>query len=356
MKLGIVIGSLGYGGAERVTVRLSEWFIKRQYQVSIYTTMTPPDQEYHISQKIKRFKCHLLGNGVSLIQCLRKTIKKDAPDIIIIMDTPMCVYAVPAILGLKIPFIVSERSNPNTDAIKRKTKILAHFLMKFADGFIFQTSGAQNYYDKAIQKRSSVIPNPIVLSEIPLPYRGERSKRIVAVGRLIPAKDYPFLLDAFDSFSSEYPEYTLEIYGDGADKEKIEIILSSLIHKDKVILMGAHSDVLEKIKNAEMYVLSSKLEGMPNALIEAMAIGLPSIATDCPSGGPADLIENKINGILIPVGDKEKLVAAFKELADNLNLRNTLSENAIKIRERLDIEIIGSQWEKNINGIVHNIG
>lgn len=353
MKIGIIIGSLGYGGAERVTIRLAEWFIKKKYQVSIYTTMEPPLKEYVKPNRVVRYLCHKERGKISRIRKLRSTIKIDKPDVVIIMDTPMCVFAVPALIGLKIPYLVSERSYPKTNAIRRTTKYLAHFLMNFADGFIFQTEGAKQYYNKWIQKRSFIIKNPLVLSEMPMPYMGERTKRVVAVGRLIKAKNYPLLIEAFDSFVSEYPEYSLEIYGDGPERNKIKDKINGTYNKNKIILMGIKKDVLSKIQDAEIYVLSSDLEGMPNSLMEAMALGIPTISTNCPPGGPAALINNKVNGILIPVGNVIELRNSLKMLASNKDFRNKLSVNALKIREQVSIETIGIEWERAIKLITN---
>lgn len=354
MKIGIIIGSLGYGGAEKVTLRLAEWFIKKGNLVSIYTTMNPPEREYKLLEDINRYMCHTERRGLNLIKKLRNTIRNDRPDIIIVMDTPMCVYAVPALIGLRIPFIVSERSNPKTESIKKITKILSHILMKIANGFIFQTNNAKKCYSKYIQKKSYVIPNPLKIEDLPRPYNGKRTKRIVAVGRIVSAKNYPLLIEAFNEFNFKYPEYILEIYGDGKERNAIEELIKKMENRKNIHLKGIHSDVLEKICSAEIYVLTSDLEGMPNALIEAMAIGIPVISTDCPSGGPADLIENMKNGILIPTKNKKVLIDTLETLVTNIELQKKLSENGLEIRKRLDIENIGNIWLEKINKIMRD--
>ena len=184
--------------------------------------------------------------------------------------------------------------------------------------------------------------------ELPQIFIGERTKRIVAVGRLIPAKNYPLLINAFELFCQKHTSYVLEIYGDGVEKEKIQHLVNKSICKEKIFMQGACQNVLERIRDAELYVLSSDLEGMPNALIEAMALGLACVATDCPSGGPADLIKHKSDGILVPVNNPQVMSEAMSFLVENIEERKEISCNATKIRKRLDIKYIGNEWMRFI--------
>lgn len=343
MKIGIVIGSMGFGGAERVTSILSENWVAQSHSVTIYTTMIKPEKEFVLAEGVKRIECNC-GGRISTIKTLRQALKKERQDVVLIMDTPMCAIAVPALMGLSIPFIVSERSSPSTKAIKKTTKMVSRFLMNFADGFVFQTNGAKSCYNTRIQKRSIVIPNPIKLNSIPSPYEKERDKRVVAVGRLIPAKNYPILFEAFKDVHHEFEDFILEIYGEGELKEYLQLLIQKLDASKYIKLMGSTDNVLMEIRTAAVYVLSSDIEGMPNALIEAMAMGMPCISTDCPSGGPKDLIENEYNGLLIQKNNSYALSNAIKQLIKNKELSDTISMNAFDIRSRLSIDIIGEKW------------
>ncbi|MCD7824883.1 MAG: glycosyltransferase [Clostridiaceae bacterium] len=353
MKIGIIIGSLGFGGAERVSVRLAQYWTQKGHNVIFFTTMEPPEKEYAISKEIKRCFCHTSGGGFGLIKCLRSNLLSQGPDTVVVMDTPMCVYAVPTILFTGIPFIVSERSAPNTNAIKKKTRILSHFLMRFANGYVFQTNGAKNFYSKGIQKRSTVIPNPLIASELPEPWTGKRAKKVVAMGRLIPAKNYPLMIQAFTMFAEKNQDYILEIYGDGSDHELVNKCRNASKAKERIHLNPARADVLECVRDASMFILSSDLEGMPNALIEAMALGIPSISTDCPPGGPSDLIEDGVNGLLVPVGDAVSLSKAMSRIADDSTLGKNLSHNSITLRTSLNINCIGDRWIQYMNSLLH---
>ena len=343
MKIGIIIGSLGFGGAERVSSQLANWWAKNGYEISFYTTKQKPSNEYFIDQRINRYTCYST-NKLKLIRELHKTIIKDKPDIVLIMDTPMCVYAVPALFFTRIPFVVSERSAPNNARIKKTTRYLSRFFIRFADGIIFQTKQAKSCYKKSIQKKSIIIANPLDVSKLPDEHNGERTKKVVAVGRLIKEKNYPLLIYSFQEFSKSYPEFTLEIYGDGSEKEELDQMIHILKLDTKIKLMGNHSDVLNLINDSSVYVLSSSLEGMPNALIEAMALGIPCVSTNCPSGGPAELIQNGINGILVPVDDKTAMVEAMLKIVDNPIFADHLSASSKLIRNILNIDIIANQW------------
>lgn len=343
MNMGIIIGSLGWGGAERVAVCLCEEWVALGHSVCFFTVKPRPDREYALPPGVKRYDCR--GNGkLFTIQKLRKALAQSSPDVVLVMDTPVCVYAVPALAGLGIPFVVSERSAPNTPAIKRSTKLLAHGLMRRASGFVFQTEGAKAYYSPSIQRRSVVIGNPLKRERIPAPYEGRRDRRVVAVGRLIPAKNYPLLLSAFVAFHADHPDYQLEIYGGGPLEGTLLAQIRELGAEAYIRLMGPRERVLEEIVQAGQYVLCSDLEGMPNALIEAMAMGLPCISTDCPPGGPRELIESGVNGLLVPPGDRHALTAAMTRLAEDPALARRLSQEAVKQGEKLDSRRIARQW------------
>lgn len=353
MKIGFIIGSLSFGGAERVTVRLSKALATKGHTVVIYTIKVPKDKEYDLPELVQRRKC-ATGSTLSTIRKLRSEIINDSPDCIIIMARPLCTYCVPALFHLRIPFVVSERSSPMHARIKKTTALLSNYLMKKAAAYVFQTKNAMSYFS-GIDKRSSfIIPNPIDLSELPNYYEGKRRNAIVAVGRLVPEKNYPFLIDAFCEFYRTHKEMTLEIYGSGQEESKIRDYIHQKGLDETILLMGNHPDVLSRIRDASLFILSSDFEGMPNALIEAMTIGLPVIATDCPSGGPADLIQNQVNGVLVPVRDCTQMVKAMNRIVEDRSFSNTLSTNALKLRTTVDIYEITQKWVEVIEYAINN--
>ena len=353
MKIGIIIGYLGIGGAERVAVNLANWFDGQGNNVAFFFTKPPAAKEYALPNSIKRYPCYA-NSKLRIISNIRISLRKERPDVVLIMGSPMCVYAMPALAGLRIPAVVSERSAPKNARIKKSTRILADRLMKRADAIVFQTNGAKAYFCEKIQNRGTVIPNPLATAGVPEPFTGEPTKRFVAMGRLVKEKNYPMLIRAFVRFHEDHPEFRLEVYGDGGERENLQQLVEKSGGADCIQLLPARDNVLEEVRDAFAFVLSSDLEGMPNALIEAMAIGLPCISTDCPSGGPADLVENGVNGILVPVDDDKAMAAAMQTLCENEALRKSIMAQAVHIRERLAIDVIGEKWRQVLASVIEN--
>ena len=199
----------------------------------------------------------------------------------------------PALKGSKAKIIVSERNDPRNFQGKTITKLVSRYLMSKADGFVFQTNDACDFYKK-YKDRSVVIPNPVadvpvILERLP---NEQRDKVIVTAGRLVPQKNHEMLIKAFGKIAYRFPEYKLIIYGEGELKEKLQLLSRDLSMGDRVVFPGSVNDLHEKIKNAELFVLSSDFEGMPNALMEAMAMGITCISTDY-CGGPRDIESGK---------------------------------------------------------------
>ena len=187
--------------------------------------------------------------------------------------------------------------------------------------------------------------NPVDATRIPEPYIGERKKVFAAVGRLEPQKNFPMLIKAFSEFHKEEKDYQLIIYGEGKERTNLEKLIKQLNLEGSVSLPGRNKDVLNAINDSAAFILSSDYEGMPNALIEAMCMGMPVISTDCPSGGPRELIENQENGILIPVGDEDALVDALFSIID-VTLAEKMSKKSSELRYALTSISIFENWEK----------
>src|SRR5690625_838414 len=339
----IIINTLAHGGAERVTITLAEWFSNKKYNVNIIT-FDRAEKEYNLDPSVKRISLDKYQGKIKKIFKLRNLLKSSDSDIVLVMGVPLLIYFFPAIVGLGIPYVVSERNDPNYFDGKKLTKYISRLFLQFSDGVVFQTKQAKEFYSKRIQKKSTIIPNPLMSENLPAPYMGEREKKIVSVGRLVKQKNHILLIRAFKTISESHPEYKLEIYGEGPERANLENEIEKLGLKDKVTLPGVHDDVLEKIKTASIFVLSSNFEGIPNALIEAMAIGLPCISTDTPSGGPSSLIENYESGILVRVKDLNALEREMINLIESKDLSNKLCTNAVKVRERLKIDRISYLW------------
>ncbi|MBQ4157049.1 MAG: glycosyltransferase [Clostridia bacterium] len=287
-----------------------------------------------------------IGSGIagklSAIKDIRRILKSENFEIIIALGDYAALYTLLAGVGLKVKKIVSERNDPNREPGKKLFRILRDLLYRNVDAIICQTMDSAEYF-RGITKKRIVIHNP-VRADLPTTEGVVREKRIVNFCRIDGQKNLPLLIDAFRDFASVHPGFTLDIYGNGPDEEKIrEYInqkrMSALVHMHDFCF-----DVHEKIRSAYMFVSSSDFEGMSNSMLEAMAIGIPTICTDCPIGGAHEIIESGVNGILVPVCDRKAMVEAMNRVADDEKLAKKLSMNGMRVRDTLSKTVICRQW------------
>ena len=231
-------------------------------------------------------------------------------------------------------------------------KPLRYYARK-ADGFVFQTEDAKKWYGESIKNiQTAVIPNAINPSFIRPGYEGEREKTIAGVGRLNDQKNFSLLIKAFALIADDFPDYRLVIYGEGEKRHDLENLVREMGLSERVSLPGNIQNIAEVLEKQSLFVLSSDFEGMPNALMEAMALGLPCISTDCPCGGPRFLIRNNVNGVLVPVGDADALAKAMKQLLTEPDFSREIATNAQTIQKRLAPDKIYGQWESFIQRVI----
>ncbi|MEE3333355.1 MAG: glycosyltransferase family 4 protein [Ruminococcus sp.] len=346
-KIVIVTKNLFGGGAERVIAQLSNYFVSRDAECVIITT---DDREigYKLDERIVikpigKKSNNSLVDRIKRLKQVRKIVKTENPDIVLTMPEDTGVYIILALLGTKYPVYISERNNPWVMPDSKVTRALRKMMYPFVKGIVFQTEMAKSFFSEKIQKKGVVLPNPVDSSRIPERFTGEREKTVAAASRLYKQKNFPMLIKAFADFSRDYPEYNMVIYGEGPEREMLEQMIADLQLGGKVELPGREDNVLELMNSKAMFVLSSDYEGMPNSLIEAMCMGMPVISTDCPSGGPKQLIENKKNGILVDVGSDAQLADAMRYMAADNNAE-TLSDEAYKIRGKLTSKQVFDDW------------
>ncbi|MBQ9516658.1 MAG: glycosyltransferase [Eubacterium sp.] len=218
------------------------------------------------------------------------------------------------------------------------------------DGFVFQTEEERDYYSYLGNYKSAIIPNP--LEVIDVQPSGKRNKVIVNFCRLATVKNIPLLVDAFSMLYEDYPDYKLVIYGEGYEKQNILNHIKEKHLEDSIEIRPFSSNVLELVCNCAMFVSSSNIEGISNSMIEAMAIGLPTICTDCPAGGARMFIKSYENGILTPVGDAEALYKAMKYMIENPDKAEQMGKKAMEIRETLKKEKILNKWGEFIKEVI----
>lgn len=251
--------------------------------------------------------------------------------------------------GYKV--IMAEFSSPQDEFAKNapENKLKKRYF-KLCDGFIFQTEEQRKFYSYLNNINARIIPNPIEI--ITVKTTGVRSKEIVNFCRLSTAKNIPLLIDAFSRLHKEYPDYKVVIYGEGPEKQNIQNLIKENQLENNVELRPFASNVLELICDCAMFVSSSDREGISNSMIEAMAIGMPTICTDCPAGGARMMIRPYENGILTPVGDVEALYKAMKYMIENPDKAERMGEKAMEIRETLKKEKILNKWVEFVEEVL----
>ena len=358
-KLCFVIASMRRGGAERVMSILTGAAVNKGYETHL-VLLSNSDVEYDLDKRINIIKIPDIiqdVNGVKGVLKRFSTLKKELlrlnPDIVVSFLTMCNMYVSVALRKTGIPVVISERNDPVEDCPSRIRRCIRNVAYLCANGFIFQTEDAKNYYNKKIQKQSVVIPNP-VKQDLPYADTQNAANKIVAAARLTDQKNYPMLLRAFKSFLVDYPDYTLHIYGDGVRRENLIALCRELQIQNQVVFEGKVNDLHSRIKDAKMFVLSSDYEGISNSLLEAMAMGLPCVATDCPCGGSRMLINDGISGLLTPVNDEKAFCAAMKKIAESKELANQLGREAVKVRDNYAEETIIKHYADYIRTIYEN--
>ena len=315
------ISSLHGGGAERVVSVWASALAERGYRVSVlvYARL---ENEYPMSEKVEVYpiaaseeECNALPMYKRLSR-FRKALKERKPDLVISFLPVVQVYVALASIGLRIPRVETVRNNPwRGELLKTKFEKLWLWCFKSCQALILQSEDQKPFFSKAVQKKSVVIPNPInaFYVENGKTEYNAASHKIVAAGRLAKQKNYKMMIDAVKFVSEEYGDVSLKIYGIGELEEKLNAYIREQGLEDVVRLMGRSNELYNVYKDVDLYVMSSDYEGMPNALAEAMAIGLPCISTDCKTG-PRDLINDGENGYLVPCDDAEALAQKIKAI------------------------------------------
>ena len=354
-KLMIVTHKMSGGGCERVIAQLLNCFARDGIECKLVTECGVPsfyDLPESVEQIYLTFDSMLPARKIhKAYRKLRKLVEQERPDVVLALPEKVNVWTVLYLLGSGVPVVVSERNDPHRHPESRIKRILRCLVYPFAKGFVFQTKEASRYFSRSIQQRGIVLDNPLDTSRIPARFSGERKRTVVAAGRLHAQKNFDLLIRAFARFYKTHHAYTLVIYGEGPEKERLMKTANSLGIAGAVELAGQSKTLLEDINDSGMFVLSSDYEGMPNVLIEAMACGLSCIATDCPIGGVRSLLTSGENGLLIPVGDEDALYEAMCKLADDESYATWLGQRAAGIRNRLDETLVAKQWREYLEHI-----
>lgn len=359
-KIAFYIGSLTKGGAERVFVNLAEYFRREGYRVVMVTQYQKAD-EYMLEEGIERILSDIEEEKVSSsrvlnffrrLNKLHMILKKQKPDLVLSCNGKNNFMAVVTTMGTRTKPVVSVVGEAKEEYPTRVMRMLANLLFSRAAGVILQTERSRSFFCNKVGEKAVILPNSLNPDFIRPRYEGEREKRIVSVGRMDANKNHEMQLRAFASLQDRYPDYELVIYGDGELRSSIEELARELDIADRVSLPGVVPDVASRIDRAALFLLTSYSEGVSNALIEALALGLPVIATDVPSGGTEELIEDGVNGLIIPAGDQKALERAMDKILGDSAYAGKIGTEAAKIQEKLAPKRVNRLWKTYFEGII----
>ena len=390
-----IIKQMSGGGAERVISLLSSSFAERGYDTTLIIThqslkdadlaniqknvhtISLEDEITRESKRLKSFlmlKARFVGRfnrtvlrksddeylikkyevrNFDKVHWLKKYFSNNTQNTIIAFLNDS-VYLTLLSAGKSEKVIISERNDPRQSLSGKTNFAFFKTMYPKADEMVFQSPDAMQWYRENTSVKGRVIFNPIK-PDLPERFIGERKKKIVNFCRISSQKNLHLLVNAFELFIKEYPNYELYIYGDavgnGAEGyiDSVKEAINQLKCKNSIFILPAQKDIHSTIKDYVMFVSSSDFEGMSNSMLEAMAIGLPTICTDCPAGGARAVIKDHENGILVPVNDVQAMANAMKEIAGDSELAEKLSLNGAKLREELSVDKIINQWMEIIN-------
>lgn len=363
MKIAFHLNCLEQGGAERVVSNLANQFAEDGDEVYILTEWKA-ENEFRISDKVKRVHVGLkpeddkkgrITKFLLRIRYLHRFMKQEKPDVVASFAHRAIYRALTASIGTGVPVITAVRTDPTGHYDHWDDKIQIPLLFPRAAGCVFQTEGQRDFFPVYVRKKSTIILNPIHDKYLNVPEPSVRQKEVVQSGRLVDFKNQPMLIEAFLEVHKKHPDYVLKIYGPDS-KDGTKEILEHLIEQNKaqeyVMLMGGSDELEKQLPKASVYAFSSDWEGLPNALLEALALGLPVVATDCPCGGPRTVISSGENGILVPIKNKEAMTEAINLLIEDRELAERLGEKARELGSSITASSIAEQWRQYMKKIV----
>lgn len=363
MKILFVIYSLSStGGAERVISMMANHWAEKDWDIQIVTFDGGEKPPFYVlspgvkheplgiaNQSSNRFEG--IYNNYARIVKLRNYFKEKTPDVIISFMTTSNLLTLLSTLKLNTPVIISERNDPFYFRIDPLRNKLRNILYPRASYVVFQSQKVFEYFPNNIREKGVIIPNPVIqngqqaLTTIQLP----EGKKMFAIGSMnsnrIYIKGLDLLIPVFYNLSRKYPDWNLVILGDGTNRHKLEEMIQNLGLQGRVFLPGNVKNVHTVLKQGDLFVLSSRTEGFPNALCEAMSCGLPVVSFDIPTG-PQEIVRHGLDGLLVPMGDTKKLENALEELMVDENKRHEMGQNAREIVDRFSIEMVMNMWEE----------
>ncbi|HCW22588.1 MAG TPA: glycosyltransferase family 4 protein [Lachnospiraceae bacterium] len=354
-KIAFHLNNLEQGGAERVVSTLANQFAAKGYEV-IVATEEKKENEFPLDPRVRRVIVGLKkedenkGRLTKILlrrKYLRAFMLEEKPDVLIAFARKALYRALSAERGTGVPVVFCVRIDPVGHYDSFVNRCVLTRLLPRAAGAVFQTSQQRDFFRKYWKDNACVILNPVNPRFLNVPKPERREKIVVSHARLAAFKNQALLIDAFLKVHAKHPDWELEIWGpDSLDgtKQNLEKKIRDNHAEDFIHLCGGTNEQEKVIPRAGVYAYSSDYEGMPNSLIEAMVMGMPVVSTDCPCGGPAELIQDGVNGLLVPVKDADALAGGINRLIEDRDFAEKLGSEARKLESRCRVDLIYQQW------------
>jgi glycosyltransferase involved in cell wall biosynthesis len=382
MRATLVISSMRGGGSERVVSHMANYWARRGWPITILTISHGHDapsyqldpRVVHRDMKFARAAKRPIPNApalralkgifdtctpperrrliveLGLVAALRREIAASRPEVVISFINATNVRTLLATRGLGVPIIVSERTDPYHDTLNEGMRRLRRRMYAHAAYVVCQTPENAAFFAGAFGNRARVIHNPVLAPAFdpgpePRPAPLRAGPTIVGMGRLVEEKGFVLLLRAFGAIAAKHPSWSLEIWGEGPQRPRLERLVQNLKLTDRVRLPGFTRQPIDALRRADLFALPSLSEGFPNALCEAMACGVASVSFNC-SSGVREIVRNGVDGVIVPAADVAALAASLDRLMANGDERQRLAARAVDVIERFAIDRAMSQWEQ----------
>ena len=362
MKRVLIIPALTAGGAERVMSIMVNAWVAAGETVTLLTLddgRDPPFFELdrrvrHRALGLQADSAHLLDavrHNLRRVRVLRQALREEAPAIAISFLDSTNVLTLLASRGLNLPVIVAEHIDPARYHTKPAWVALRHWLYPHADRVVVLTERALDYFPRSLHARCRVLPNPVPVPRVPADVSARRPlRRLMAMGRLVEQKGFDLLLAAFALLHADFPDWMLTVLGEGPERSALEDQAERLGIAARIEWRGNVKQPEFCLAEADLFVLPSRYEGFPMALCEAMAMGLPVVAADCPTG-PREIIRHEVDGLLVAAENPEALAEGLRRLMASPTERQRLGAAACSILDRYGVERVMAMWEALLAGL-----
>ncbi|WP_419786698.1 glycosyltransferase family 4 protein [Pseudodesulfovibrio sp.] len=363
LRIAAIVHSLAGGGAEKVAAVLSGEWSARGHQVGVFTLEhAEVSGAYSLPAEVAVNRLGLSGNSsnklaalaslLHRVRRLRSALRAFKPDVAVAFVSEVNVLTTLACLGTGIPVVISEHCHPDYFRIGRDWELLRRLTYPLADALVAVSDGVLDCFSWLRIPRRTIY-NPTALFQVaPLLADPARTKRlVVAAGRLTHQKGFDILIRVFARLASEHADWQLVIYGEGPDRESLEALIEASGAAGRITLPGRVDNLDRRLAEGDLFVMPSRFEGFGNVLVEAMNVGLPVVAFDCPSG-PSEVVSDGENGFLIPAGDEDALGDAMRRLMADADLRSEFGSNGYAASERFSVDRITDDWDAIIATVV----